>query len=494
MRILSFSLSIAVACLAVQASEATIINVDALGGGDYLTIQEGVDAASEGDTVLVAPGTYPETVALRGLNVALLSEEGASATRMDPGRLTATSGEDSTTVVDGFTIANGPYQDGSCVFLDESGPTIRNSVIEGGNASNGAGAYCEGAPRPTFENVVIRGCSGASGVGVYLRDSYAVFRDCEILDCERGAFGGAVYASGGAPTFEHVRMDGITTLGASRDYGEVIYLSGSNARFVDVFVHPAGDDYDHHSVVECSGGTVTFDGVTLYTDDSPSYGTPGFVAKNGASLSIVSGTVVNDDWCVWYQTGTTGTIERSVLVRKDGGQTVACWTPGPSAEIFHSCLVDTGCGDAHDNIYTDPLFCHYLAADFTLHDDSPCLPGGNPWGVLMGHYGAGGCGTGVDDDTAIDGGFELLPPSPNPARGPIDLRYASAARGSKITVTVHDLRGSVVRRLARPEAGSNGALRWNLRDGSGHRVAPGVYFVSAECGGAVARRTVVVLR
>jgi len=494
MRILPLLPAAAIVFLAVQPSQATIISVDALGGGDYLTIQEGIDAASEGDTVLVAPATYAETVALRGLNIALLSEEGASATRIDPGRLTATSGEDSTTVIDGFTIANGPSQDGSCVFLDESGPSIRNCVIEGGGASRGAGAYCEGKPRPTFQNVVIRDCSGASGVGAYLLDSYAVFQDCEIRDCARGAFGGAVRADGGGPTFERVIMEGMTTLGAYPDRGEVIFLGDSNARFVDVFIHPASDDFRHSSVVECCGGIVEFDGVTLYTDDDPSHGTPGFVARDGASLSIVSATIVNDDPCVWYEAGTTGTIERSVLVRVGGGRAVECLTPGPSAEIFHSCLVDTGCGDAHDNIYTDPLFCGLLTADFTLHDDSPCLPAGNPWGVLMGHYGAGGCGTGVGESGEVGHGFALLPAVPNPASGPVELRYAAADAGSMVAVTIHDVRGSVVRRLSGAATEATGSVRWDLCNALGHRVAPGVYFVRASCGLATTHRTLVVLR
>ena len=40
------------------AAPAGVIYVDCAGGGDYLTIQEGIAAASEGDTVLVAPCTY----------------------------------------------------------------------------------------------------------------------------------------------------------------------------------------------------------------------------------------------------------------------------------------------------------------------------------------------------------------------------------------------------------------------------------------------------
>jgi parallel beta-helix repeat protein len=53
---------------------ATTIYVDDSGGADYLTIQEGIDAANDGDTVFVYNGTYNENVVL-SKTVSLIGED-----------------------------------------------------------------------------------------------------------------------------------------------------------------------------------------------------------------------------------------------------------------------------------------------------------------------------------------------------------------------------------------------------------------------------------
>ena len=46
----------------VTLADAAVLNVDANGGGDYSSIQEAVDKAQNGDTILVSPGVYQENV------------------------------------------------------------------------------------------------------------------------------------------------------------------------------------------------------------------------------------------------------------------------------------------------------------------------------------------------------------------------------------------------------------------------------------------------
>ena len=106
---------------------------------DQSTVQAGIDAASDGDTVLVAPGTYAANLKVTGKSITLRSESGAAQTVLDgsqTGPVLSLSGAATISdVVDGFTIRNGTSPgysppDGGIVAQTVS-VTVQNNIIEG---------------------------------------------------------------------------------------------------------------------------------------------------------------------------------------------------------------------------------------------------------------------------------------------------------------------------------------------------------------------------
>ena len=66
-----------------------------------------------GDTVLVAPGTYPENINFGGKTITVTSESGPQVTIIDGGNadpvVIFTSGEGRDSIINGFTLQNGRW-------------------------------------------------------------------------------------------------------------------------------------------------------------------------------------------------------------------------------------------------------------------------------------------------------------------------------------------------------------------------------------------------
>ena len=151
------------------------------------TIQGAVDAAVDGDEVVVGPGTYTSSntdpdneyiVVLGTKHLVIRSSHGALQTILDGederGSFYCGSGGPGLTVIDGFTMQNGRTHYGAGLSTGMSEPTIQNCVIRWNNAIWwGGGIVCHGEDdayaRVTIINCDIYGNSaGYGGGGIYL--------------------------------------------------------------------------------------------------------------------------------------------------------------------------------------------------------------------------------------------------------------------------------------------------------------------------------------
>ena len=167
-----------------------VINVPA----DQSTIQMGIDAASNGDSVLVSSGTYYENIVWPATNGIKLIGSGEENCIIDGNELASVIrfeedlGGISTTLIAGFTLQNGNAQDcghtnshhcrGGGIYLYFSSPTFIDMIISDNSAYQGGGIYLLYS-NPTFTNVTFSGNSATYGGGILFL--YNIHHDTQIV-------------------------------------------------------------------------------------------------------------------------------------------------------------------------------------------------------------------------------------------------------------------------------------------------------------------------
>ena len=184
-------------------------------GCTYSSLQDAIDAASNGDTILVGPGVYtgapltPAVMQTNGKQLIIQSTNGAEETFIDGEGvrrgLLCEKGEPIDTVIDGFTFQNGQAVDydfgdgvlwnfgGAICCVSASSPRITNCILETSRAEWGGGIYGYVSDF-RLENCTIRGNTADSyGGGLYVAvDCRSVINDCLFTDNTAGIGGGAL--------------------------------------------------------------------------------------------------------------------------------------------------------------------------------------------------------------------------------------------------------------------------------------------------------------
>jgi hypothetical protein len=171
--------------------------------GDHPTIQQAIDAAANGDIVLVAPGTYVECIDFLGKAITVKSEDGPDTTTIDGNKITSvvtfSNHEGLDSRLEGFTITNGV------------------GTVTGIYIWHGAGIYCFEASPTIHDNIIRNNAFDAPaqveytyGGGIYLGYSDAVVTNNIITENESSpywisfgdGYGGGISSAWGSPTIK----------------------------------------------------------------------------------------------------------------------------------------------------------------------------------------------------------------------------------------------------------------------------------------------------
>jgi len=134
-----------------EEGQGVVYRVRARGGSDdndgmsvetaFATIQKGIDAALDGDTILVYPGVYREPVDFLGKAITVRSVERAAVLRVrDDFAVSFYMGEGRGSVLENFIIRDSFIG----IFIVQSAPTIRNVTLVGNKY--GVEAYAQAEP------------------------------------------------------------------------------------------------------------------------------------------------------------------------------------------------------------------------------------------------------------------------------------------------------------------------------------------------------------
>ena len=205
------------------AAEAGTIRVPS----DEPTIQAGIDAAADGDTVLVANGTYAgegnRDIDFGGKAIVVTSEGGSGRTSIDcenRGRgFSFTKGEGKNSVLSGFCIRNGEIDgSGGGIYCLSSSPVIQDCTIRKNRCTGaGGGIFCHGSsPRITgcglYENQAMDNLDGDGGGIACVEGSSPSIANCAIDGNDARSDGGAIYCRDSSPV--------IRDCSASRNRGD----------------------------------------------------------------------------------------------------------------------------------------------------------------------------------------------------------------------------------------------------------------------------------
>lgn len=353
---------------------------------DYATIQAAIDAAANGDEIVVLPWVYQESVNFRGKNIVLRSTDPTSSSVVAntviqggwEGPTVAFSGtESSSCVLAGFTITGG-FASG--IAGHGTLATIQHNVVTTNSAN--WGSYSPGG-----------GLNGCNGLIQFNRITNNIAR-----------FGGGLYDCNGTIQFNVITFNSVLGgyLGPRGEGAGLANCNGTIANNVIAFNSNQAHCGAGGGLYNCNGAILYN---TIYGNSAP---TDPYFPGQGGGLYRCRGFVAN---CIVWANTANGV----------SSQLEGCAPP------FYSCIQDWPTTSGVNNIASDPLFVDPSHGDFHLQPGSPCIDhgfmyylGGTYFADLDGQFRLAGASVDIGCDetgSASDRDGDLLSDGSEAARG-----------------------------------------------------------------------------
>jgi len=480
----------------------------------YATIQEAINAACNGEDVVLADGAYAgdgnknltwngnlKHITVRSANgpdgCEIACSEDGIAFNFDQ---TSQNQQD---VIDGITIRNGlnEFGNGGAIYCNSASPTIRNNVIENNVANSGGGIYCETSNSLIEDNVIRNNQATTSifpgsvwGGGIAVEGGAPIIRNNQITENEATSSDGEVPAFGGAVSVRNSACEirNNLILGNSANGGSSFHGYGGGIHFSNV--DELQGKIENNTVVNNTG--IEHNGIDVYNLES----LVNNISEDGINAEFdIAGSEVsnNNSWLndplysgdlpglgdTSWGTNSNGTScdeyynisENPYFVSNlEHGYLLAQLEAG---QVMQSACVDAGLGEPIDyNLYS-----YYTRTDSIFDQNTIDMGFHRPFGIVV--------------DTEVS---ELevehigLSNYPNPFNPSTTISFELNSETAKnAEVEIYNIKGQKIVTLSAPtqaeysEGGQKQSATWSGNDQNNKPVSSGIYFAVLKSGESV---------